>query len=142
MYWGGCEYCNRIRRRYRWVTGSLDKDRLDCAKKTIQRKQTNVSIYISIAIVGSVESITFSNPSKLCRRIIQYIYWKNQDTLDWLIPCSVFWINLGYHYSYYIRKVSNHIFTVWQHIVLLVLRQYEGKKLSHVCRMAYWGLLS
>ena len=27
----------------------------------------------------------------------------------------------------FLHKKSNHIFTVWQHIVLLVLRQYEGK---------------
>ena len=26
-----------------------------------------------------------------------------------------------------LHKKSNHIFTIWQHIVLLVLRQYEGK---------------
>jgi hypothetical protein len=27
----------------------------------------------------------------------------------------------------FLHKKSNHIFTIWQHIVLLVLRQYEGK---------------
>jgi hypothetical protein len=27
----------------------------------------------------------------------------------------------------FIHKKSNHIFTIWQHIVLLVLRQYENK---------------
>ena len=27
----------------------------------------------------------------------------------------------------YIHKKSNHIYTVWQHTILLALRQYEGK---------------
>ncbi len=27
----------------------------------------------------------------------------------------------------YIHKKSNHIYTVWQHTILLVLRQHEGK---------------
>ena len=27
----------------------------------------------------------------------------------------------------YLHRKSNHIFTVWQHIVLLAIRQYEGK---------------
>jgi len=27
----------------------------------------------------------------------------------------------------YLHKKSNHIYTVWQHIVLLTIRQYEGK---------------
>jgi Transposase DDE domain len=27
----------------------------------------------------------------------------------------------------FLRRKSNHIFTVWQHMVLLVIRQYEGK---------------
>lgn len=27
----------------------------------------------------------------------------------------------------YLHKTSNHVYTVWQHLVLLVLRQYENK---------------
>ncbi|HYA83690.1 MAG TPA: hypothetical protein VEH06_09625, partial [Candidatus Bathyarchaeia archaeon] len=27
----------------------------------------------------------------------------------------------------FLHRKSNHIFTVWQHMVLLVIRQYEGK---------------
>src|SRR5437660_7898114 len=35
----------------------------------------------------------------------------------------------------FLCRKSNHIFTVWQHMVLLVIRQYEGKS----CRMfAEW----
>jgi hypothetical protein len=55
------------------------------------------------------------------------IYWKNQSTLDWLIQCSVFWISLSRIPLFLLHKKSNHIFTVRQHIVLLVLRQYENK---------------
>jgi len=29
--------------------------------------------------------------------------------------------------SLFLCRKSNHIFTVWQHMVLLVIRQYEGK---------------
>jgi len=28
---------------------------------------------------------------------------------------------------YYLHRKSNHIYTVWQHIVLVTIRQYEGK---------------
>ena len=34
---------------------------------------------------------------------------------------------LGCHYSLFINRKSNHIFTVWQHLVLLTIRQYESK---------------
>ncbi|MGA9840940.1 MAG: transposase [Nitrososphaeraceae archaeon] len=27
----------------------------------------------------------------------------------------------------FLRRKSNHIFTMWQHLVLLTIRQYEGK---------------
>ena len=42
------------------------------------------------------------------------------------IQCSVFWISL-FRIPLFLHKKSNHIFTVRQHIVLLVLRQYENK---------------
>jgi pimeloyl-ACP methyl ester carboxylesterase len=28
----------------------------------------------------------------------------------------------------FLHRKSNHIFTVWQHMVLLVIRQYEGRQ--------------
>ena len=47
--------------------------------------------------------------------------------LDWLIQCSVFWINLRYHYSYIRRVITySHIHSMAAHS-LLVLRQYENK---------------
>src|SRR6476619_4624286 len=32
-----------------------------------------------------------------------------------------------YRIPLFLHRKSNHIFTVWQHIVLLVIRQYEAK---------------
>ncbi|MGA9844296.1 MAG: hypothetical protein WBQ25_18500, partial [Nitrososphaeraceae archaeon] len=29
--------------------------------------------------------------------------------------------------SFFLHKKSNHVFTMWQHLVLLTIRQYEGK---------------
>jgi len=41
----------------------------------------------------------------------------------------------------FLRRKSNHIFTVWQHLVLLVVRQYENKSYRNVCRMVDRSIL-
>ena len=63
-------------------------------------------------------------PLELSRRMIQYGCWKNQDMLGWQILGTVFWEIQGYP-CFFTR--SNHVFTMWQHLILLTIRQYEGK---------------
>ena len=80
-----------------------------------------------IVKMGSVESITFSIASKLCKRA-NAIYLLKESRYVRLANTLFRVLNKSRIPLFLLHKKSNHIFTVWQHIVvLLVLRQYEGK---------------
>ena len=77
------------------------------------------------------------SPTRLCR--IHYFFYRikalQEDNTIYLLKESryvrlantMFRVLNKSRIPLFLHKKSNHTFTVWQHVVLLVLRQYEGK---------------
>jgi hypothetical protein len=77
-------------------------------------------VYLTVdRLFGSVETIIASNilPLIIEQTTIKYVRLADQ-LLRILKHCRI---------PLYLHRKSNHIYTVWQHIVLVTIRQYEGK---------------
>ena len=87
-----------------------------------------LSSYIATGIdnvSGFVENILL-NQSKLSRSVIQSIYLLNESRYVKLAN-TMYHVLRNSRIPMFLHRKSNHVFTVWQHLVLLTIRQYEGK---------------
>ena len=87
-----------------------------------------LSSYIATGIdnvSGFVENILL-NQSKLSRSVIQSIYLLNESRYVKLAN-TMYRVLRNSRIPMFLHRKSNHVFTVWQHLVLLTIRQYEGK---------------
>ena len=110
-----------------WAQTSIERDDINGIVFLHLRNFWVNIIYAWSVNLGSVETTFFhANPSKLCKSIIQYTYWESQGMLCRLAN-TMLRVLRNARIPLFLHRKSNHIFTVWQHMVLLVIRQYEGK---------------
>ena len=75
--------------------------------------------------MGFVESMLFIVPSELSRSPNRLCILKESKYAR--LAFTIYPVFRNSRIPLFLHRKSNHIFSVWQHMVLLTVRQYEGK---------------
>ena len=76
--------------------------------------------------------------SQLSRSIVYYQCWKSQGMYVLLAKTVYSVLRKSGRIPIFLHRKSNHIFTAWQHIVLLTIKQYEGKSYRMFAEWLGW----